>query len=150
MPASERRLRTILLAILIFGMVGTGVELLLLEHTDGLWQLLPLFLLGVGIVSALFVALRASLGSIRLLQGVMLVFLVSGLLGLYLHYRGNTEFELEMYPTMTGFELFKESMTGATPALAPGTMAMLGLIGLAYAYGHPRSSNRHSEQGDLS
>jgi hypothetical protein len=48
------------------------------------------------------------------------------------------EFELEMYPSMAGFELVRESMSGATPALAPGTMLVLALIGLTYSYRHPR------------
>lgn len=154
MSTIERRLRGLLLAILIFGMFGTGVELLLLEHTEGISQLTPILLLAVGIGSASVVGFKPSAGSLRLLQGLMLLFLVSGAVGLYLHYRGNVEFELEMYPTMSGFELFKESMTGATPALAPGTMAMLGLIGLAFSYGHPQTRNpmntpSSSEEGDL-
>jgi hypothetical protein len=47
------------------------------------------------------------------------------------------EFELETYPSISGLALFKEAMMGATPALAPGTMIELGLIGLAYTYRHP-------------
>ncbi|MFB3131882.1 MAG: hypothetical protein ACE10K_05095, partial [Rhodothermales bacterium] len=47
------------------------------------------------------------------------------------------EFELEMYPTLKGLELFWESIKGATPALAPGTMIQLGLLGWAYTYRHP-------------
>jgi hypothetical protein len=38
---------------------------------------------------------------------------------------------------LAGWELFKEAMTGATPALAPGAMVQLGLIGLAWSYRHP-------------
>jgi hypothetical protein len=56
------------------------------------------------------------------------------------------EFELEMYPGLSGLELFREAMKGATPALAPGTMTILGLLGLAYTYGlaptnHPSESS---------
>jgi hypothetical protein len=43
-----------------------------------------------------------------------------------------------MNPALAGFELVRESLSGATPALAPGTMIQLGLIGLAYTYRHPR------------
>ena len=32
------------------------------------------------------------------------------------------------------------SCTGATPVLAPGTMLLLGLVGLAHAYRHPRAT----------
>ena len=66
-----------------------------------------------------------------------ILFVLSGVVGLWLHYHGNVEFELEMYPGLAGFELFRESVTGATPTLAPGTMLELGLLGLLYTYRHP-------------
>jgi hypothetical protein len=58
-------------------------------------------------------------------------------LGVGLHYDGNEEFELEMYPTMAGVELVQNTLTGATPVLAPGSMTLLGLDGLAHTYRHP-------------
>ena len=61
----------------------------------------------------------------------MMLFVGSGVLGVGLHYRGNHEFEREMYPTMAGMELVRNTLTGATPVLAPGSMALLGLVGLA-------------------
>ena len=132
-----RVLRGLLLAIFVFGVVGTGVELVLLDHFEDFWQWTPL---------ALMVASLAVLGwhlaaggrpSTRAFQVVMLLFVVGGLVGVVLHYQGNAEFELEMYPSLAGFDLFKESIQGATPALAPGTMVQLGLIGLAYTFRHP-------------
>jgi len=118
-------------------MIGTGTELLLLEHTETMSQLVPLLALIAGIVSVVGVLIGRTPGTIRILQVVMATFVVSGGLGVYFHYKGNTEFELETYPTMAGFELFKESMMGAFPALAPGAMAWLGLLGLAFSYKHP-------------
>ena len=43
---------------------------------------------------------------------------------------------LEM-PTLAGKEMVAEMLTGAFPALAPGTMALLGLIGLLLTWRHP-------------
>jgi hypothetical protein len=81
---------------------------------------------------------------VRALQVVMTTFAFAGLAGLTLHYKGNVEFELEMYPSRAGFELFREAMMGATPALAPGSMIQIALIGLAYSYSHPRlTRGRH-------
>jgi hypothetical protein len=60
--------------------------------------------------------------------------LVSSLLGVFLHYRGNVEFELEQSPRATRWALFREAMMGATPALAPGVMVQIGLLGLLYAF----------------
>ena len=132
------RLRAMLLATLILGMLGTGAELLLLGHTEGWQQQAPLVLLGAGIVTGLGHAVRPTAGTVRLLQALMLLFIIAGGAGVYLHYRGNVEFELEMYPKMIGAELFSNTMTGATPVLAPGTMLVFGLVGLASTYRHPR------------
>jgi hypothetical protein len=132
------RLRTILMATLVLGMVGTAVELWLLDHTEGWQQLIPLLLIGAGLLACASHLARPTLGTVRLLQAVMVLFVVSGGVGVLLHYQGNLEFELEMYPEMAGMELFKNTMTGAFPVLAPGTMLLLGLVGLAYTYHYPR------------
>ncbi len=136
-PPPLRVVRRILLAALGLGISGTAVELLLLEHYEEWRQMIPLGLLGVGVAALIWHTVRQSAMSLRALQTLMLLFAVSGALGLVLHYRGNAEFELEMYPSKAGWELFRESMMGATPALAPGTMIQLALIGLAYSYRHP-------------
>jgi hypothetical protein len=58
---------------------------------------------------------------------------------MYLHLRANMEFQLEMDATLKGLDLFKKSIVAkAPPALAPGSMAQLGLIGLAYTFKHPK------------
>jgi uncharacterized membrane protein YjjB (DUF3815 family) len=146
----EIRLRRILLLVLLLGMIGTGVELLLLEHTETLTQAIPLGAIAAGILSALGIPIRKTRGAIRVFQVVMTGFVLSGALGVYFHYRGNVEFELETYPTRAGFELFRESMMGAFPALAPGTMAWLGLLGLAFAYKHPAVRSHGPIQGETS
>jgi len=38
--------------------------------------------------------------------------------------------------------LFREAMMGATPALAPGAMIQIGLIGLLYAFVAARGRQR--------
>ncbi len=130
--------RKILILALAVGILGTGTELLLLGHTEDTWQLVPLILFGGGIIVLMWHAFAAGKGTVRALQATMVLFVVSGAVGTWLHYSGNMEFELEMYPTLEGTKLFAEAMTGATPALAPGTMIGLGLVGLAYAFRHPR------------
>jgi hypothetical protein len=133
-----RAVRRILLLALVLGLVGTGVELLLLEHFEDWRQMIPLGLIAAALLLLLWHAVQGGPGPVQALQVLMLVFILAGVLGLTLHYRGNAEFELEMYPDRAGLELFRESMMGATPALAPGTMIQLALIGLAYTYRHPR------------
>ena len=130
-------LRRALVILFLFGVVATTVELLLLEHTEDLSQLIPLALMGASVPALLwFLAVRGR-ASLRTHQVLMGFFAVSGLVGLYLHYRGNVEFEREMYPSLGGFGLFWEAIKGATPTLAPGTMIGLGLLGLLCTYRHP-------------
>jgi hypothetical protein len=135
-----RVVRRILLVTLVLGLVGTGVELLLLEHFEEWRQLIPLALIAAALLVLLWHAAHPGPLPLHALQVLMLVFVLAGIIGLTLHYRGNSEFELEMYPDLSGVELFRRSMTGATPALAPGTMIQLALVGLAYTYRHPRLS----------
>jgi hypothetical protein len=68
---------------------------------------------------------------------VMLLFLVIGALGVYLHYRGNVEFATERDPSLTGLRLLWKALRGATPSLAPGALAQIGLLGLVFTYRHP-------------
>ncbi len=135
--STVRTTRVLLLALFAFGVVGSGVELLLLEHTEDVWQLSPLILMGLALAVMVWLVLDQRRVSVRVFQVMMLVYVASGLIGLYLHYRGNVEFELEMYPGLNGVELFWEALKGATPSLAPGTMLVLGLLGLLYTFRHP-------------
>jgi hypothetical protein len=130
-------MRRVLLVALLAGMAGTAAELLLIGHFEDSWQLVPVVLLSLGTLIAVAHAVKPGILTVRLLQLLMVLFIFSGGIGSVLHYRGNTEFELEMQPSLSGVELVKETMTGAFPVLAPGTMALLGLIGLAQTYRHP-------------
>ncbi len=135
--STVRTTRVLLLALFAFGVVGSGVELLLLEHTEDAWQLSPLILMGLSLTVIVWLVLDPRRVSLRVFQAMMLLYVASGLIGLYLHYRGNVEFELEMYPGLSGMALFWEALKGATPSLAPGTMLVLGLLGLLYTFRHP-------------
>jgi hypothetical protein len=67
---------------------------------------------------------------------------VAGAVGFYLHMRGNFEFELESNPSLRGAALVWEALKGATPSLAPGALAQLGLLGLVAAHRHPALRRR--------
>ena len=133
-------LRQLLLALVLFGIVGLEVELALLRHAESFSQWLPHLCLLIGVVVTAVVYFRPTSGALRVFQGLMLIYLVIGALGVYLHYRGNVEFALERYPTLSGFQLVWKALRGATPALAPGALAQLGLLGLLYTYRHPTFS----------
>lgn len=131
------RLRRLLLALVLVGAAGLIAELALLEHWDDPWQWTPLVLLAAVLVVGGTLWWRPGRGALRLFRGLMWVCVIAGALGVYLHYRGNVEFELEREPTLTGLALLWEAVRGATPALAPGALAQLGLLGLLYAFRHP-------------
>jgi hypothetical protein len=130
--------RRILLTILFLGIAGISLELWLMAHTEDIYQLIPLLLAGAGVLSMLAVGLRPAHGSVRLFQAVMALFVLSGLVGMVLHFQVNIEFQLEMDPALTGMALYQKAILAKSPpALAPGAMIQLGLIGLAYTFRHP-------------
>ena len=128
------------------GLVGTEAELLLLEHDESAAQLIPLVLIGASLVLLLWCLIRPARAVVRLLQVTMLLMVASGAAGVVLHYRGNVEFQREINPAIAGFELFwKVVHAKAPPALAPGLMAQLGLLGLLYAFRHPALGGARGE-----
>jgi hypothetical protein len=130
--------RRILLAILVLGVVGIIAELLLLNHIEDWEQWIPLGLGAATLLLSAAVGMRPTSATIRLFQSLMVLLVISGAVGIYLHYGATTEFQLEMDPTLRGFALFKKAIVAkAPPALAPGAMTQLGLIGLAYTFRHP-------------
>jgi len=135
--AVHQRWRTLILWLLVLALGGTGTELLLLGHYEELQQWAPLATMAIGLGAALWCLFAPSASSVRFLRFAMGLLVVSALVGLWLHYQSNAEFELEMYPGREGFELFKESLMGAIPALAPGALMQLGLMGWIATFRHP-------------
>ncbi|HEX7779292.1 MAG TPA: hypothetical protein VF424_08650 [Vicinamibacterales bacterium] len=133
-------LRRFLLALLVLGLCGVGTELVALAHYEDSWQLAPLVLIALAIVVIAWHLLDGSHATVRVLQIVMILFILAGITGIILHYRGNLEFQLEIDPSQSHWTLFTKVIRAhSPPALAPGAMAQLGLLGLAYTYRHPRS-----------
>lgn len=134
-------LRRFLLVILQLGMTGTAIELLLLDHVEDATQLVPLSLLGTGLAVVTWNAWTRGRGSVVAVQIVMVLFVAGGFAGLYFHYRANAEFQLEIDPALSGAKLLWTVLRAKTPpALAPGMLVHLGLVGLAYAYRQPAVS----------
>ena len=130
-------LRRALLFILVIGSVGTIVELLLLKHTDGVWQVIPLVLNGIILLVLVWYGVARSHSSLRALQATMVLCLASGGVGVVQHFLGNIVYASESNPSLAGRELYLAAIMGSTPTLAPGMMVQLALIGLAFAFRHP-------------
>ncbi len=110
--------------IFLFLHIGLFLELVLIGHYESFWQYLPLISLSLGLGS-LFLIKR----SLVLVKFFYLIIIISGVLGVFLHLKSNWEFELEMYPDISVKQLLMESLTGSIPALAPGTLIPIGLMG---------------------
>ena len=130
---TQTRLRSALAVILALGLLGSGAELLLLEHYEDKPQLIPLVGITLTLVTLAWHWLAPgprSRGSLRL---VLSLLIVVGLLGVVLHMRGNAQFQREMDPSLAGLTLWWKTLRAkAPPALAPGVLAELGLLGLVY------------------
>lgn len=138
-------IRRLLLGALAVGVLGTAGELILLRHIDQPAQWIPLVFLGVAMPVLIWHAAAPSAASVRVLQGLMVAFIALGIIGVGLHYDGNVEFERELHPDERGWTFIRKTVAGATPVLAPGSMVLLGLVGLAHAYHHPRRGSSRPE-----
>src|SRR5215470_3091572 len=132
-------LRRWILVILVLGLLGTVTELVLLEHYEQPLQFVPLVLI-VAAVSVLWWEFRRrDLASRRATQVVMGLFVLAGFAGFAAHFWGAAEYQLELNPDMSNWELLERILHAkAPPLLAPGMMLQLGLLGLAYVFSDPR------------
>ena len=147
--ATLAAIRRILLAILLIGLAGMATELIVLEHDEEATQLIPLVLIGLAFIAIAWHATRQSTASLAAFQITMVLIIAAGFLGVYLHYQANVEFQLEVDPSIAGRALFWKAIAAKTPPpLAPGSMAQLGLIGLAYSFRYPvRQRDRVPRRG---
>ena len=130
-------MRRLLLALVAFSAIGLVPELLLLKHYESVWQVVPLVLLVVTLVATAIVWRRPSARSLQFFRVMMVLCLLAGAVGVILHGKGNIEWALERDDTLHGWPLIWKMLRGATPLLAPGAMAQLGLLGLVYTWRHP-------------
>ena len=127
--------RRLVLLIFLIGVLGTGVELLLARHTEDLLQWVPLVLIGISLAVIGWHATNPRPATVRVLRGTMVLFIISGVAGIVLHCWAKMEFKLESDTSLSGLPLFWEALKSQTPpALAPGMMIQLGLLGLVYTY----------------
>jgi hypothetical protein len=143
-PATILRIRQWLLALLLLELGGTLTELILLQHFEGWLQWIPLVLLTVTLVVVLWHLARPQPASVSALRVLMVGMALAGLAGVVLHLRSSAEYLMEMDPSQSRWTIVKKALQAqAPPALAPGVMLQMGLLGLVYAY---RYSPMESDQ----
>lgn len=135
--AQLARLRRFLLTLAAFSCAGTLVELILTEHYDKPAQFIPLVLAGLSLIALGVVLVRPRRESLLALRGIMALLVLGSLLGIYFHLQGNYAFAVEIRPNTPFTDAVVEAVTGAAPLLAPGILALTGLISIAATVGHP-------------
>jgi hypothetical protein len=131
-------LRRLLLWLLLVGLAGVVTELTLLGHYEDTRMLLPYLAMAAAAAGATARLVRPSARSIRWLRASMVPMLAAGAAGAYLHYAGGLEFQADMDPTLSRWQLFwKVLHMQAPPMLAPGVLVQFALLGLVSTYRDP-------------
>ncbi len=137
-PFASDRLRRLLLALVAVVFAGMAVDLCLLGHYEETWQVLPLAMIAVALLAAAWMALTGSAWSVTVFRIVMVLVVLTGAVGVGMHFNGSREFHIEMDPALTGWALFVKVMRAkAPPTLAPAAMVQAGLFGLLSTWRHP-------------
>jgi hypothetical protein len=116
-----------------------------MAHTEGIWQKVPLACLAAGCLALLAYKARPTRAMRLVFFCLMVIMALSGVSGVVLHVNSNLEFAKELDPDLSGVALLGESLTGATPALAPGAMILLATVGWALGQVDRRESPPASE-----
>jgi hypothetical protein len=128
-------IRIVFFGIFAFGLAGTGVELLLLDHYETLLQVVPIALIALVLVATVWHLIFDRHSSLLALRCAVMMCVAAGGLGIVLHYSGNVGFQKEIDPTIQGFDLFSKAIHAkAPPALAPASMIWFGLLGLGCTF----------------
>ena len=136
-------LRRLLLVLLLIGLLGSATELVLLKHYENGWMLVPFAAIVFAVLAAVWRLAAPGARSITWLRVAMLPLVIGGGLGVVLHYNGGLEFQADMDPTLSRWQLFwKVVRMQAPPALAPGILVQLGLLGLIATYRDPLGRER--------
>ena len=115
-------------------------ELALSGHTEGFYQLIPFVVSGLSLLLIGIWWISKSDWSLKLTRGAMLVSCAASLLGSIKHFQHNLEFELEIRPGTVWTDVFWETISGASPLLAPGILFLAGVMALAALYKWPSES----------
>lgn len=139
-----------MLAILIFAMMGTVVDLVLYVHYQDSWQWIPFALLGVAAASLAGLVAFPRGATVRAFRVAMVLLIAGGVAGIVFHVQASAEFHGELdWQAERWHSIMVVLHSKVPPTLAPGGLMQMGLLGLAATYRHPVFSKR-IEQGDKS
>jgi hypothetical protein len=139
-------IRSIILVVILMGLAGTGLELVFVDHFESTAQWVPVVLICLTFLVLGAYGLLRTAALLRVFQAAMIIFIVSGLAGIALHYRHDVERAGKDHPGIQGAELIRTAAAGEAPLLAPGAMIELGILGLAYVFRHPALKEPDSDR----
>jgi hypothetical protein len=138
-PSLVFRFRQWLLLLSTMATLMVPIELLFVEHYEEWKMYIPFVLSGLTLIGIFLVAFWPNKKTLLLFRIVMAFLLVGSLLGVYFHLSGNLELTEEINPELVGFSRIWDILSGAAPALAPGLLAQVALMGFLFTYKHPKN-----------
>jgi hypothetical protein len=132
-----KMMRSLILVILAIGVLGMLGELLLIRHYrhDSQWIAVALTLLTGA--CAMVLAFNPNARMLRAVQLALLLVVLGSAFGVLEHLKVNYEVAAATDPALNAVSLVWEAFKGRSPALAPGALAQLGLLGLLFTFRHP-------------
>lgn len=135
--AAEPWLRRFLLASAVATYLAAAVELILVDHYEEWQQVLPFVMIAVGLAAAGWAWASPAGLSLRSARWAGVFATITALAGVYFHVEGNLGFAREVRPDEGGLALAWDALSGGNPLLAPGMIALAGVLAAAATYRHP-------------
>jgi hypothetical protein len=140
----EQRLRRFLLAVSAALCLGTAAELWFAKHTEDPLQFVPFGLCALGLIAIGAAWFRPQRGTLLGLRVVMALLVAGSLLGIFEHVAGNIAFARELRPGASVGDVWLGALRGGNPILAPGILALTGILASAATYAHPALARRRA------
>lgn len=131
------RLRRFLLAIAGLLLLGTLAELVLIKHWGEPLQLVPFGLSLVGLTGVAWVWFRTGRTQLLALRWLMAALALGSLVGVFVHVQSNVEIYMETHAGAGAFSVIVAGLGGHNPLVAPGMLALAGILAAAATYYHP-------------
>lgn len=133
---TEAGFRRFLLTASAATFAAAGVELGLVEHWEAWTQWIAFGLVAAGVLAVAWAG-RGSRAALRALRVVAFGIAVGSGVGVGLHVRGNMAFAREVAPGLGLGEALWEGLSGGSPLLAPGMLALASGLAAAATWRHP-------------
>ena len=135
--SAEAWFRRFLMAAAAATYPAAVAERVFVEHYEEALQIAPFVMIGLGLVALVWAWASPSRASLGVLRGVGVLVGLGSLVGVWLHVHGNWEFAAEVDAGAGTGALLWEALSGRNPTLAPGMIALAGLLAAAATYRHP-------------